>query len=449
MRQFFRVRRVLTVLALLGVFAATSIAVNATSARGSQGEADGGLKRRGRIGLLFSEVPQGLLVREVVRNSPAAYSGIRPGDVVTAVDGVAVRVRRTLLSRVSAVRAGDTIRLGLIRDGSAAEVDVTADEVPREGDLDAKAEYRAFAGRAGRLRSVWSVPSRTASAKRPAVLIVRGVGAPAADAPGNNPFRDLAFHLAHQGFVVVRFDSEGVGDSEGGPADMVDFAGEVADARAALEHVRSDPRVDPERLVLIGEGTGGGVAAVVASQEKVGALVVLGTIARPLMEYATESRRAQLTLAGIGPEEADGYIRDHITVFARLVEGGPLDAGAGGIVGSDGTLLGKRAPFWRQYDAAGIARVFARLTVPVMNAIGEYDFVSCIGEHRVIADALRARNPEGQVLTVLDRTDHDLREFDSREAAYEGYARSAASANERALARISEWIRANVPGPFE
>jgi alpha/beta superfamily hydrolase len=353
------------------------------------------------------------------------------------------------LSRVGALRAGDSLRLAILRDGSAAEVDVTADEVPREGDLDARAEYQSFAGRAGRLRSVWSLPAKTATAPRPAVLVIRGVGAPSADAPGNNPFRDLAFHLAHRGFVVVRFDGEGIGDSEGGPSASVDFVGEVADARAALYHLRADPRVDPARIVLLGQGTGGGVATVLASTEKVAGLVVLGTIARSLVEYAAESRRAQLALAGVGPEEIDVHVRDHITVFGRLVDGGEVAPGVGGIVETDGSLLGKRPEYWRQYDAAGLARVFAKLSIPVMNAIGEFDFVSCLGEHRAIADALRVKNPDGQVLTVLERADHDLRGFESRDAAYSGLTSQDAATNEQALARISAWLRENVAGPIE
>jgi alpha/beta superfamily hydrolase len=443
-RASSRAFQAIALIALVAMLGTPTRAISGPRTQG-QAEPDGGLKRRGRIGLLFSEVTTGLLVREVVRNSPAAYSGFRSGDVITTVEGAQVRDRWSLLSRVRAIRAGDTVRLGILRDGGVAEVDVTADEVPREGDLDARAEYRAFQGRNGRLRSVWSVPAGAATAPRPAVLVIRGVGAPAADAPGNNPFRDLAFHLAHQGILVVRYDAEGVGDSEGGPSELVDFEGEISDARAALAHLRADPRVDPRRVVLLGQGTGGGVAAVVAANEKVGALVVIGTVARPLMEYATESRRVQLALAGVGPEEMDVIVREHIAVFGKLVDGGPLEPGASGIVGSDGLLFGKYAQYWRQYDNAGLARVFARLTIPVMNAIGEFDFVSCMGEHRAIADALRLKNPDGQVLIVFDRADHDLRSFDTREAAYAGYASQAASANEQALVRIGEWIRANVP----
>jgi predicted alpha/beta hydrolase len=441
--------RLRALLAIVAIALVTSIgpSTHAFSGPGApfQGEADGGLRRRGRIGLLFSEVQTGLLVREVVRNSPAAYSGFRPGDVITTVEGAPVRDRWSLLSRVRAIRAGDTVRLGILRDGGVAEVDVTADEVPREGDLDARAEYRAFQGRNGKLRSVWSVSAAATTGLRASVLVIRGVGAPAADAPGNTPFRDLAFHLAHQGLLVVRYDAEGVGDSEGGPSETVDFEGDVADARAALAHLRADPRVDPNRVVLLGQGTGGGVAAVVASSEKVAALVVIGTVARPLMEYATESRRAQLALAGIGPEETDVVVREHIAVFGKLVDGTQLEPGASGIVGGDGLLLGRQPRYWRQYDNAGLARVFARLAIPVMNAIGEFDFVSCLGEHRAIADALRVKNPDGQVLVVFERTDHDLRSFESREAAYAGHSAQSASANEQALTRIGDWIRVNVP----
>jgi len=245
--------------------------------------------------------------------------------------------------------------------------------------------------------------------------------------------------------VVVRYDCSGVGDSEGGPAEAVDFATEVSDALAALAHLRSDPRVDPARVVLLGQGTGGGVAAVAAERDKVAGIVLIGTIARPLMEYATESRRAQLALAGVAPEEIDTYVREHIAVLSQLATGTDLTA-ANDVVGTDGTLFGKQPAYWRQYDEAGVARVISRLTTPVMNVIGEYDFVSCLGEHQAIADVLRAKNPTSTVLVVLDRTDHDLRAFDSREDAFAGLTASTAAANEAAISRISEWIVARAGG---
>jgi pimeloyl-ACP methyl ester carboxylesterase len=405
--------------------------------------ADGALARRARIGLTVSDSPAGLVIRTITQNSAAASAGLREGDVITAIDGARAPTSAKLAERVHGARAGDALRLTVSRDGTESEVTVTLDEPPREGDQNARVEYNSFIGASGgRLRSVWCFPGKGGSAPRPAVVIARGIGAPAADAPGNNPFRDLAFYLADRGFVVVRYDPPGVGDSEGGPNANVDFNTEVADLRIALTHVRAHAFVKPDRIFLIGQGTGGGAAAVVAASDpEVAGLVVLGTIARPLLEYILESRRAQLGLAGAPPEAIDAYLRHHINVFVQVAAGREPASDEVGIVGPDGLVMGKRAAFWRQYDSINFGKLYSELQIPVLNAIGEFDFVSTLGEHRAIADALKVKGRTGQLLVVLEGTDHNLRRFQSLESAFQGFEAPDAQPNERAFGRIADWLR--------
>ena len=74
------------------------------------------------------ETPQGALVAGVERDSPAAKAGLKPGDVVTALDGKAVRNPRDLARSVADLRPGAKADLKLWRDGSEASlrVDIAA-----------------------------------------------------------------------------------------------------------------------------------------------------------------------------------------------------------------------------------------------------------------------------------------------------------------------------------
>ncbi len=411
------------------------------------GTADGGLPRRVRLGVTFAESQSGMVVRAVAPRSAAASAGLREGDVLVAINATPVANADALSNRLQFLRPGEPVTVAIDRSGETVDVQIVPDEAAREGDLQAKVEYSAFAGTKGKLRSIWSIP-KGASSPRPAVLIVRGVGASPADAPGNNPFRELAFQLARAGFITVRYDPEGVGDSQGLPNAAVDFDAEVADARAALEHLRQDPRVDPARITVIGQGTGGGVAAVLVAQDgKVAGLGVVGMIARPLMEYLLDSRRQQMALAGVPPGEIDDILHEHIAIYASLLGSGRIPTSDPyGIVSPDGTLMGKTAAFWREYDKVNYSKLFEDLKVPVLNAIGEYDYVSTLADHRAIADALKARGEQGQVLVVLGGSDHDLRSFDSRESAFAAYGSTSAPINDRAVATIVEWVRSESAG---
>jgi serine protease Do len=56
--------------------------------------------------------------------SPAAKAGLREGDVITKIDGADLGDQLSLSSVVSQKNPGDTIRLSVLRDGKAIEVDV-------------------------------------------------------------------------------------------------------------------------------------------------------------------------------------------------------------------------------------------------------------------------------------------------------------------------------------
>ncbi len=66
----------------------------------------------------------GVSVVRALPDTPAA-GVLFPGDVVTAVDGEPVRVDADLRAAVAAAGAGATLRLSLVRDGTAQEVAVT------------------------------------------------------------------------------------------------------------------------------------------------------------------------------------------------------------------------------------------------------------------------------------------------------------------------------------
>jgi S1-C subfamily serine protease len=79
---------------------------------------------------------RGAVIREVQPGSPAASAGLvglrvertgrpRLGDVITAVDGVAVRDVNDLLRALDTRAVGDAVTLAVARDGAAREVRVT------------------------------------------------------------------------------------------------------------------------------------------------------------------------------------------------------------------------------------------------------------------------------------------------------------------------------------
>lgn len=74
---------------------------------------------------------EGVLVLDVVKGSPAAQAGLRPGDVVTAFDGKPVRSVEDFLGALRTVRPGQQVPVERLRDGSTQTVQLTLGEVTR------------------------------------------------------------------------------------------------------------------------------------------------------------------------------------------------------------------------------------------------------------------------------------------------------------------------------
>jgi Do/DeqQ family serine protease len=79
--------------------------------------------------------PAGALVASVLRGSPAAQAGLKPGDLIVSVDGQPVEDVNAFHYRFATKPLGGTARLGLLRGGHEANVTValqTAPEMPRD-----------------------------------------------------------------------------------------------------------------------------------------------------------------------------------------------------------------------------------------------------------------------------------------------------------------------------
>ena len=98
----------------------------------------GGRVERGWLGVSVGDVEAqpgrpprgGAQVLGVERGSPAARSGLRQGDVITAVDGARVSNNRELVRGISAIPPGQNARLSLTREGRVMEITVQVGRRP-------------------------------------------------------------------------------------------------------------------------------------------------------------------------------------------------------------------------------------------------------------------------------------------------------------------------------
>jgi serine protease Do len=75
---------------------------------------------------------QGALVSEAQPDSPAAKAGIVSGDVITSVNGEAIKDARELAKKIGALPPASTARLGVVSKGSEKTVAVTLGDYPKD-----------------------------------------------------------------------------------------------------------------------------------------------------------------------------------------------------------------------------------------------------------------------------------------------------------------------------
>ncbi|MGO9939908.1 MAG: trypsin-like peptidase domain-containing protein [Terracidiphilus sp.] len=67
----------------------------------------------------------GVLVQQVQPGGPADKAGLKPGDIITQVDGRAIKDGDDLVNEIASRKPGSSIRLGFMRDGKATDATVT------------------------------------------------------------------------------------------------------------------------------------------------------------------------------------------------------------------------------------------------------------------------------------------------------------------------------------
>ena len=91
---------------------------------------------RGSIGIQFRQglsgavnrvygFKNGVLVQQVQPSGPADKAGLKPGDIITTIDGRSIKDGDDLVNEIASRRPGSSIRLGFMRDGKPQDATVT------------------------------------------------------------------------------------------------------------------------------------------------------------------------------------------------------------------------------------------------------------------------------------------------------------------------------------
>jgi pimeloyl-ACP methyl ester carboxylesterase len=166
-------------------------------------------------------------------------------------------------------------------------------------------------------------PTSASAARLPAVVLLSGAGADDRDGVLSAvPITgQLAGAIAGAGYIAVRYDKRGNGQS-GGRAESATLADHAEDALAVVRWLSNRPDVDRDRIALIGHNEGGWVALLAANRERrIAAVATLASPASTGAERVLEQQRHVLEKLDITPAERVARIELQTKINTAVMTG--------------------------------------------------------------------------------------------------------------------------------
>lgn len=316
-----------------------------------------------------------------------------PLDAEMWIDGNGRLLRFTAPAQQLAVTRADIAR-----------VNVRLQTISRPGDQTIQVPAFGFT-----IVGTLSEPAGSAPPKGryPAVILVPGSGAVDRDetVAGIPIFGQLAGALADAGYLVVRYDKRGVGQS-GGRAESASLEDYAEDLRAVLKAVADRKDVDSKRIAVFGHSEGAWVALHTATRDdRIAALVLAGAPSTTGAELVLEQQAYALGRMTLSEEEKQSRVELQKKIQAAVL-------GTGDWTDVPDPLRRQAETAWfRSFLAFDPAAVIRKVDEPILIVHGELDRQVPV-EHAdrllELARAKRKGSPERTELVRLPGVNHLL-----------------------------------------
>ncbi len=388
----------------------------------------------------------GVLVVGVAPGLAAAQAGLASGDVIVSIDGVATRSVPSLQKVLSGRVAGAKLQFTIHRAGEALEREVALSAASRETHEAFDVSYGNVKGPAGRQRTIITKPS--GDGPFPALLWIQGLScSPVENVP---LYQDLLYPLTESGFVTLRVEKPGIGDSEGGPCIDIDFETERAGYAAALAMLKDLPYVNSDRVFIFGHSMGGVFGPLIARENPVRGIIVYGAAMRTWPEYVLENSRRQAELSGASYGAMDQAARLQFQFAYEIYAAkktpkqvaeisSDLAAYVAAVVTNDKYMYTRHYRFFQQLYDVSLGEVWESVDADVLALYGGSDFVTSPEDHRMIAAAVNRTHPGRGEYRVIEHMTHGLGRSESQATAISEPL--IAALDPRLIDILRDWLR--------
>ena len=387
---------------------------------------------------------QGVLIVNVLAGLSAEKAGLKAGDIILSLSGVPTTGAADVQNAVRARRAGDVLQATYLRNGQKADVGVKLASLPLESAADIDIAYDEVRAGDSVRRTIITRPK--AGGRHPAVLLAGGIGCYSIDGAnkGQDAYRDLLYSLTRRGFVTMRVEKTGMGDSTGSPCATADLDNEVSGYVGALKELKRLKGVDGDRVFILGHSIGGVTGPLAAKQVPVRGLVVMETLGMTWYEYELINTRRQLKLSGVAPADIGAQMMLKASCSLRfLINREPREQILkDNAACADFMSYPASDAYLQQVASQNLEALWGELKgTDVAVIYGAADFVTGAAESQALVDAVNAARPGEGVYIEIPDMDHYLFQMgsqaESMQAAQSGTVKPL---HPRLAGIVADWL---------
>ena len=375
----------------------------------------------------------GCKILQVSRGTSVALK-LQENDVILKIGNKAFQSTNEFIDHFLNYEPGEKIQLSILRDKKIIELKAKVVARPFETDYNATVIYDEAPYKGGQLRVIINKPFK--ETKMPAMLFIPGYTCSSIDdLPNNHPYKRIVDAYVDAGYVTLRIEKSGLGDSKNTPpCESCDLLDEIENFEVGLKKLKSLQYVDTNQIIIVGHSMGGIIAPAISAKNKVAGVVVYGTTAKSWFEYQIEMYRVQNALAGMNPIEVEQSVIEQYDLNYRYfvkkekLEDIAKDANADSVLRTSweydgkGKIYSRNAEYWRQIQDYPHLENWKNTTAKVLVQFGESDFQAFSkNDHQQIVNTVNYFHPGNATLMTYPSTDHYFAKSGTMQEAFDKF----------------------------
>ncbi len=257
-------------------------------------------------------------IYEVNEAGSAAKAKLQNGDILISVNNINI-TSKTDLQNDGLINLTENMPITYTVVRNKKQLNLVGKVAGRVKEIHPNLEYQytSINYNEGKLNAIISKP-KYVTKKLPAILFIQGYTCTEMiDMPSSHPYKKLCDDLSNKGYLVMRVEKPGMGNSINTPAcDVIDYPQELLAFDNALVALKNNTQVDAENVFIWGHSLGGILApALGAKYNWIKGIATYGTLAQVWSEYYIKMIREQGKGFGLEPVAIEQSVRAGIKIL--------------------------------------------------------------------------------------------------------------------------------------